>query len=97
MSSYKIGDTISSDQVPDWERRPAKWSELVDAVFDLEPGQTITIHFDNAKEAERARNAVRDQANLIAKSVICRTRLIKRDEDKADLYLTRVHQSEAAE
>jgi len=94
MSSYKIGDIIDSNEVPDWERRPAKWSELVDAVFDLKPGQTITVHFDNAKEAERARNAVRDQANLIAETVVCRTRLIKREGDKADLYLTRVHPAE---
>lgn len=95
MASYKIGNIISSDDVPDWERRPAKWSELVEAVFKLSPGQTITIHFDDATEAERARNAVRDQANLVAQEVVCRTRLVVRGDDKADLYLTRTFPQEA--
>ena len=90
--SYQIGKKIPADEVPNWERQPPKWSELVDAVFALEPGEAITVHFDDQKEAERARNAVRDQVNYLADDVICRTRLVKDKDGKgAKLYLARMH------
>ena len=87
---YHIGKVINSNDVPDWERRPPKWSELVDAVMALEPGTALTVEFDDEQVAERARNAVRDAVNLRAKQVILRTRL-KTTPKGATLYLARVH------
>jgi hypothetical protein len=90
--AYRILSPIDSDEVPDWERRPPKWSDLVDAVMGLEPGQSIPVEFDDESAAERARNAVRDAANLQARAVVVRTRLQKHDKDGgATLFLTKVH------
>lgn len=89
--SYKIRKVVDAEQVPDWERRPPKWNELIDAVLALEPEQSLEVEFEDASEAENARNAVRDRVNLIAKASICRTRLVEHDDsDGATLYLTRV-------
>lgn len=88
--TYKILKVIDANEVPDWERRPAKWQDLVDKVFELEPGQTLTVLFDDVKTATRARNAVRDTANLKARAIIVRTRVTEQENDKAMLYLTRV-------
>ncbi len=76
MPDYKIQKVTTVDQVPDWERRPPKWAELVDAVLALEPNQTLEVFFDDPKVAERARNAVRDMANLKANAPIVRTRIL---------------------
>lgn len=89
--SYRIGRVIDESDIPDWERRPPKWHELVDAVLALEPGQALTVEFDNAQEARRARDAVRDTANLRARQIVVRTRLTKHKKDAgANLYLARV-------
>lgn len=90
MPGYRIVDVVDETEIPDWERRPPKWHELVDAVMALQPGQALTVQFDDAAVAERARNAVRDTANLKAKTVIVRTRLQKTKKG-ANLYLARVH------
>ena len=87
---YQVKRVVQADEVPDWERRPPKWAELVDQVMSLEPGQSVEVFFDNPSEGERARNAVRDQANLKARAVVVRTRLVE-VEGGATVYLTRVH------
>jgi hypothetical protein len=89
--AYKILKVVDAEEVPDWERRPPKWDDLVDAVMDLEPNQSLEVSFDDSDVAERARNAVRDTANLRAKVVVVRTRVVKHDDGSAILYLTRVH------
>jgi TusA-related sulfurtransferase len=91
MPGYKVLGIVDYTEVPNWERRPPKWDELVQEVLQLKPGQTLEIFFDDPKEAERARNAVRDQANLEAEAVVVRTRLIKKDDGKALVYLTRLN------
>ena len=90
MAQYKMLKVVDADQVPDWERRPPKWSELVDAVLELKAGQSLPVEFKSITEAERARNAVRDMANLKANAAVVRTRLV-RQGDHATLYLIRVH------
>jgi hypothetical protein len=89
--NYRIGKIVGANEVPDWERKPPKWTELVDAVMSLEPNQALTVEFDDEKTAERARNAVRDMANLKAKAIIVRTRLQTEENGTVTLYLTRVH------
>lgn len=89
--SYRITGVVDDNSVPDWERTPPKWAELVQAVFDLEPGKSLTVKFDDRHSAERARNAVRDKTNLKAQAVICRTRLVEHDDGSATLYLVRLH------
>jgi hypothetical protein len=93
--SYKILKVVDADEVPDWERRPPKWSELVEAVLGLKPNQSLEVEFDDAKVAERARNAVRDAANLEARAVVVRTRVVKKEGGGAILYLTRVNPTPA--
>ncbi len=36
-------------EVPNWARREPKWKELIAMVLDLEPGQTLTVMFDEIK------------------------------------------------
>lgn len=87
--SYKVLKVIDSAQVPDWERRPAKWSDLVDAVMSIPKGDTLPVRFDDYKIARRAANAVRDTANLKARAVVVRTRVVAQEDGSAILYLTR--------
>lgn len=87
---YKISGIVDNDEVPDWERRPAKWDDLVEAVLSLEPGKSLEIEFDDAGDAENARNAVRDRANLEARTIVCRTRLVSHDDGSGTLYLIRL-------
>jgi len=86
---YKIVGE-GEDAVPGWDRRPPKWQELVDAVLALKPGRHIIIDFDSHTEARRASNAVRDQANLQERAVVVRTRVVKKEDGSATLYLIRV-------
>ena len=57
---YRIGGIVSPSEVPNWARREPKWKELIAMVLDLEPGQTLTVMFDDQDTANRARNTVRD-------------------------------------
>lgn len=93
MTDYKILGIVEAQEIPRWERRPPKWSDLIDQVIALEPGKTIKLEFQDLKVAERARNAVRDGANLKARTVVVRTRLVKTEAGTAILYLSRVHSS----
>lgn len=88
--SYKIVDMVGMDDIPGWERQPPKWSDLVEKVLNMEPGQVLKLTFDDAKTAERARNAVRDAANLKARAIIVKTRVVK-GQKSTTLYLARQH------
>jgi hypothetical protein len=90
MTEYKILGIVEAHEIPDWERRPAKWADLIDQVLALEPGKTIMLSFGSKKAAERARTAVRDGANLKAQSVVVRTRLVMQDDTSAIVYLSRM-------
>ena len=92
--SYKIIRTVKNADVPDWERRRPKWTELTEAVMELEPGRSLEIAFDNVKAAKRAGNAVRDQANV--RENVVRTRLIKNEDGSAILYLSKVLPDDAS-
>lgn len=87
--NYKVLGIVTAADIPDWERRPPKWADLAHQVMELQPGQTLTLFFENQNEAERARNAVRDTANLEAGAIVVRTRVVDKDEG-AVVYLTRV-------
>jgi hypothetical protein len=88
--AYKKLNIVEIDDVPNWERRKPKWLELVEDVKKLTPGQTLPVAFDDEKAAKRAQNAVRDAANLEARAVIVRTRVVVQDNGTAILYLMRV-------
>lgn len=91
MAAYKILSIVSEEAVPDWQRKAPKWQDLINVVLDLKPGQTLPIEFDDWDEAERGRNAVRDGANLAAKAIILRTRLVQdKGTGKTILYLMRI-------
>lgn len=100
MTPYKITGRISADEVPDWARREPKWAELVEAVLSLEPGEVLRVEFQGAhevQEARRARNAVRDAANLKAGTAVVRTRLVEENDELATLYLIRLYETETEE
>jgi hypothetical protein len=89
---------VDATEVPTWERRAPKWNDLVDMALSLEPNTSLEVFFDDPKDAERARNAVRDQANLRARTIVLRTRIVvKPDKSGAIVYLTRVGPAEAGE
>lgn len=89
---YTKQSLIDSTEVPDWKRREEKWSDLVEDVLQLEPGQTLPVLFDDPKAANRARNAVRDRANRLLNKAVIRTRLVKREDGKVELFLIRTRQ-----
>jgi len=91
MPGYEILRPVDATTVPDWERRPAKWAELTDAVLKLEPGKALPVKFQSIEEAERARNAVRDAVNMRAEAVVVRTRMEKQEDDTAIIWLTRLY------
>jgi hypothetical protein len=84
---------VSSSQVPDWERKPPKWTDLAEQATQLVPGQALRVAFEDHAVAERARNAIRDHVNLTAKQILVRTRLIKEPDGTTTLYIMRVTQT----
>lgn len=92
--AYRILNLIEATQVPDWNRRPRKWGELIDLAIKLAPGKTVPILFDgnddNLSTANMARNAVRDTVNLKLKGIATRTRVVENDDKTATLYITRL-------
>jgi hypothetical protein len=88
---YKKMRVVDADEVPDWQRREPKWDELTRDVLNLEPGKSLPVLFDTFQEAKRASNAVRENVNLIAKAVIVRTRLVRKDDGGAELFFIRTH------
>lgn len=88
---YTILKPVDADEIPDWQRRPPKWSDLVDAVLELPVGKGIPVIFDDEAIAKRARNAVRDAANLREGEISVRTRLVQNNDGTTTLFLTRVN------
>lgn len=88
---YTIKRVIEADMVPDWNRTQPKWSELVEKVLSLKPNQSLEVEFDDPAQAARARDAVRDTANLQARAVIVRTRLVEKENGEATLFLIKVN------
>lgn len=81
MGNYQELGVIQAGQVPDWDRRPPKYSDIVKVVQALAPGQAKPYVFPDVAAAERARNAVRDMVNRQAKKAIVRTRLEEQPEE----------------
>lgn len=99
MSAYEDLGIVDDDDIPGWERTPPKWTALIDEIYNLEPGQTKKLFFEDKDEANRARNAVRDGVNLKARAGVCRTRVVVTHEG-AYVWLTRTepqHQKEETE
>lgn len=88
--SYKIS-IVDASEVPDWERRPPKWADLTEQALALKPGQTMKLEFDDGQVGERARNAIRDMANLKAEQIVVRTRIVQKPKGGATVYIIRVH------
>jgi len=89
---YRIGGIVSPSEVPNWARREPKWKELIAMVLDLEPGQTLTVMFDDQDTANRARNTVRDTINLAENKASVRTRVAFNPETQESVtYFTRLH------
>lgn len=94
---YEIGKIVSASEVPNWARREAKWKGLIDAISAVEPGQSLMVTFASQKEANRARNTVRDKINLQVGQAVIRTRVVLRDNGKADVYFTRLFPDQVVE
>lgn len=91
---YQKLNIISATDITDWQRREPKWEELVQDVLNLEPGEALPVVFENRKEANRARNAVRDRANRILNEPVIRTRLVPQDNGRMLLNLIRDYTAE---
>jgi len=93
--SYRVLGVTTTDEIPGWDRKPPKWTELVEAVLALEPGQTMVVEFDDEETARRAQSAVRDTVHMKTREVTVRTRLARPDSKRKNwtLYLARVHPS----
>jgi len=96
---YQILRVVEATEVPDWERKAPKWEEIAEAVMDLQPNQSLEIQFDDDKEANRARNAVRDSVNLKANAIVVRTRVVRADDAKkgTKVYFIRLREPETKE
>ncbi len=94
---YEIGSIVDASQVPNWARREPKWKALIEAISQVEPGQSLVVTFANHKEANRARNTVRDKINLQVGQAVIRTRVVDRIDGKADVYFTRLFPEEVVE
>ncbi len=94
---YEIGNIVDASQVPNWARREPKWKTLIEAISEVEPGQSLVVTFANHKEANRARNTVRDKINLQVGQAVIRTRVVDRPDRKADVYFTRLFPEEVVE
>lgn len=94
---YEIGQIVDASQVPNWARREPKWKTLIDAISAVEPGQSLLVTFASHKEANRARNTVRDKINLQVGQAVIRTRVVDRSDGRADVYFTRLFPEEVVE
>ena len=87
--SYKILPTTTPNAVPSWARRPPKWEDLIATVLNLHKGQTLPIEFEDAGEANRARNTVRDTISRETGKVALQTRVVTDPEsEKTTVYFT---------
>lgn len=94
---YQKLDIIDIENVPDWDRRPDKWGQLVRDVLSLEPGKSLPVLFDSRKQAHHARNAVRYRANTQLGKAEIRTRLVQRKDGKYELHLIRLPYAEGTD
>ena len=94
---FEIGRVVDASEVPNWARREPKWKTLIDAISAIEPGQSLVVTFNSHKEANRARNTVRDKINLRIGQAVIRTRVVNREDGKADVYFTRLFPEEVVE
>jgi hypothetical protein len=76
---FKIKGVVDAETVPSWTRRESKWEDLVEAVLNLAPGKSLEVEFPDKRTAERARNAVRDTANLRLGKPLVRTRIVEEE------------------
>lgn len=73
---YQIGEVVGSSNVPNWARRPLKYSDLIERILRLEDGEEISIRFENGKLAKPVRDAIRNRLNTSLDSdVLVRTRI----------------------
>lgn len=94
---YEIGKVVDAAEVPNWARREPKWKALIEAIVKIEPGQSLLVTFASHKEANRARNTVRDKINLQIGQAVIRTRVVDRDDGRADVYFTRLFPEQVVE
>jgi hypothetical protein len=94
-TKFTVKGFVDQDEIPSWARRPPKWSQLLDTIRALKPGQTIVIEFPTKSAANRARNVVRDELNSEIGRAAIRTRLVSMDApegaNQAHVYFTRLH------
>jgi len=94
---YEIAGIVSAAEVPNWARREPKWKALIDAISQVEPGSSLMVTFAGKKEANRARNTVRDKINLTIGQAVIRTRVVNREDGKTDVYFTRLYPDQVVE
>ena len=94
---YEITGIISASEVPNWARREPKWKTLIDAITQVEPGNSLMVTFASKKEANRARNTVRDKINLAIGQAVIRMRVVNREDGKTDVYFTRLFPDQVVE
>lgn len=94
---YEIGKIVDASEVPNWARREPKWKNLIEAIARIEPGQSLMVTFANHKEANRARNTVRDKINLQVGQAVIRTRVVDRTDGRCDVYFTRLFPEQVVE
>jgi hypothetical protein len=94
---FEIGKIVDASEVPNWARREPKWKVLIDAIIKVEPGQSLLVTFSSRKEANRARNTVRDKINLQIGQAVIRTRVVDRPDGRSDVYFTRLFPDEVVE
>jgi TusA-related sulfurtransferase len=94
--SYTIGNRISSDSVPNWARRPPKWSALIEVIMTLHPGESLEVVFESEAAAKQARNTIRDTINLKLDTAAIRTRVVQ-NEGSTTVYFTRLKPADIVE
>jgi hypothetical protein len=100
MSSkgYTIVQEYDAGEVPTWVRRQPKYTDLVEAILKLKPGQTLKVIFDNGKIATTARNTIRDHINMDhLNQAAVRTRLEKKEDNSAVVWFTRLKAEQIVE
>ncbi len=94
---YKIGRIVDASEVPNWARREPKWKSLIEAIQKVPPGQSLVVSFTNQREANRARNTVRDKINMQLGQAVIRTRVVTLPDGKIEVYFTRLFPEEIVE
>ncbi len=94
--TYEVVGVTDPTNVPNWARQPKKWESIVKKIMELPPNKTLTLHFNDAAAAERARAAVRKEINSINQLAVLRTRKVDDAEGSgATVYFTRLSDEQA--